>query len=117
MNKFLLALMLIFLTGCSMATGEDALVQMNIGQKATAKILRGFSQETTMEDISAILGEPKDGGVKGLNPTWELIHDGKTTQLRAYFISNKLVKIQYISIDPMWGYVTYYDTNGVRVGT
>ena len=117
MNKIIVILTIIVLTGCSMSTGEDALTQTNQGQKHTVEILHGFSFETKIDEISAILGEAKDMGMDGLNPTWELTHDGKTTHLRAYFIENQLVKMQYISIDPMWGYVVYYNENGVRVGT
>ena len=116
-RKVLLVILVMALSACGMKTGSDALALMNQGRKDTVEIMHGLTMSTTISDIKKILGDPSDMGISDLNPTWELLHEGKTTHLRAYFLTHQLNKVQYMSLDPMWGYTTYYDENGVRVGT
>ena len=117
MRKVTLILFVIFIAGCGMKTGEDALNIMSKDQKEIALLMKNFTRKTTVSEISNHLGEPSSGGVGGVNPEWTIMHGEKETRLRAYFVTNGLNKIQYISLKPMWGYTLYYNDNGANEGS
>ena len=117
MRVSLLIVLVVFFSGCALKTGKEALVLMSDDQKNIVRVIKGFSSDTTIQEISDKFGEPHNQGVGGINPSWKLMHNGKESRLRAYFITGGLNKIQYMSLDPFWGYSVYYDEQGSRGGT
>jgi hypothetical protein len=110
-------LILIFLIGIIGAflvnTSTDALALMTGPQKATLETLRSFTSNSTTMDISNEFGEPVKAAVGEVTVSWELVQLDKTTRIKAYFLTDKLNKIQFLSLEPFWGYTLYYSKAGV----
>lgn len=101
----------LFIAGCDIKIGDDAIALMSQEQKNIVAVAKKFSATTTTDDITKILGRPYDKGVAGVNPQWNFKHGDHETRLKAYFISGSLDKVQYTSLDPLWGYSIYYDSD------
>lgn len=117
MRILLVAIAVLSFSGCGMKTGDEALALMSPSQKKIVEFMLSLTSNSTIEDINSSLGSATDMGVAGANPSWELRHGESTTQLRAYFLTGGLNKVQYISLSPMWGYTVYYDETGAWPGT
>ena len=87
---------------------------MTAPQKETLETLRAFSSNTSERDISKIFGSPVKSDFNKTTISWELSQEGKTTRVKAYFLTGDLNKIQFISLEPFWGYTLYYSENGVK---
>ncbi len=94
-------------------TSTDALALMTAPQKATLETLRSFTSNSTKTDISKEFGEPVKAAVGEVTVSWELVQLDQTTRIKAYFLTGKLNKIQFLSLEPFWGYTLYYSKEGV----
>ncbi len=110
-------LILIFVIGIIGAflvnTSTDALALMTAPQKATLETLRSFTSNSTKTNISNEFGEPVKSAVGEVTVSWELVQLDQTTRIKAYFLTGKLNKIQFLSLEPFWGYTLYYSKEGV----
>ena len=108
MNRTLLLSTSLFLVAsCGMKINEEALPLMNNGQLETVEILESFDASTTPEQIATRLGVDGTMGADH-RADFVLVHDGAESHVRAYYLTGSLDKIQYLSLDPMWGYNVYY---------
>ena len=112
-----IGLIIIFIVGVVGAvvvnTSNDALTLMSIPQQETLETLRSFKSDSSKDDISNELGEPVKSEFLETTISWELIQLDQTTRVKAYFLTGKLNKIQFLSLEPFWGYTLYYSKEGV----
>lgn len=113
-NKGLILIIVIGIIGAFLVnTSTDALALMTAHQKNTLETLRSFTTNSTKTDISNEFGEPINVAVGEITLSWELVQLDQTTRIKAYFLTGKLNKIQFLSLEPFWGYTLYYSKDGV----
>ena len=113
-NKGLILIIVIGIIGAFLVnTSTDALALMTAHQKNTLETLRSFTTNSTKTDISNEFGEPINVAVGEITVSWELVQLDQTTRIKAYFLTGKLNKIQFLSLEPFWGYTLYYSKDGV----
>lgn len=76
--------------------------------------MRSFNTHTSKADISNEFGKPLSSTLNETTISWEVNQGFKVTRVKAYFLTGKLNKIQFLSLDPFWGYTLYYSENGVE---
>lgn len=115
MKKSILLVFVIGLIGAFyLNASEDALTLMSAPQKSTLEKLRSFDTHTSKADISNEFGEPLNNTLNDTTISWEVKQDSKVTRVKAYFLTGELNKVQFLSLDPFWGYTLYYSKNGVE---
>ncbi|MEH6396067.1 hypothetical protein [Pseudoalteromonas sp.] len=114
MKKGLILIFVIGIIGAFLVnTSTDALALMTAPQKATLETLRSFTSNSSKTDISNEFGEPVKAAIGEVTVSWELVQLDQTTRIKAYFLTGKLNKIQFLSLEPFWGYTLYYSKEGV----
>ncbi|MCP4481984.1 MAG: hypothetical protein GY817_04130 [bacterium] len=114
MKKGLILIFVIGIIGSFLVnTSTDALALMTTPQKSTLETLRSFTSNSTKADISNEFGQPVKGAVGEVTVSWEMVQLEQTTRIKAYFLTGKLNKIQFLSLEPFWGYTLYYSKEGV----
>ncbi len=83
-------------------------------QKETLENLRSFNSNTTSDEISQMFGNPIKSTLADTTISWEIEQEGKVTRVKAYYLTGELNKIQFLSLDPFWGYTLYYSGKGVK---
>jgi len=95
------------------STPNEALSLMTDSQKSTLSTLRSYNVNTTPQEISDTFGKPIKSSAGGVTISWEIMQESHVTRVKAYFIAVVLKKIQFISLEPFWGYTLYYSKEGV----
>ena len=100
----------LFLSGCG-TFGKDAIKLMDEVELEVLNQLRSYSIQTTEQDISKNFGPPIKGAGT-IRPSWEVVSGEQPKRVQAYFITGGLNKVHFLSLDPLWGYVIHYNSDG-----